>query len=61
MQEKSTELAAASTASAPEPVVWVRINVQVPEAEHQKLKIYAAKNKTTISDLLREFIKTLKD
>jgi hypothetical protein len=61
MQEKSTELAAAPNASAPESVVLVRINAQVTEAEHQKLKIYAAKNRTTISELLRTFIGTLKD
>ena len=61
MQEKSTELAAVPNAGAPEPVVLVRINVQVSEAEHQKLKIYAAKKRTTISELLRTFIGTLKD
>lgn len=62
MQEKSTEeLAAAPNTSAPEPAVLVRINAQVTEAEHQKLKIYAAKNRTTISELLRKFIGTLED
>ena len=39
--------------------VLVRINAQVTEAEHQKLKIYAAKSKTSISDLLRTYIATL--
>lgn len=43
-----------------EPVL-VRINAQVTESEHQKLKIHAAKNKTSISVLLREFIATLPD
>lgn len=43
-----------------EPVL-VRINAQVTETEHQKLKIHAAKNKTSISVLLREFIATLPD
>jgi hypothetical protein len=62
MQEKSTELAAVvPNAGAPEPVVMVRINVQVTEAEHLKLKIYAAKKRTTISELLRNFVATLKD
>ncbi|MDO8288012.1 MAG: hypothetical protein Q7T44_02220 [Parvibaculum sp.] len=41
--------------------VLVRINAQVTEAEHQKLKIHAAKNKTSISELLRAFIGTLPD
>lgn len=41
--------------------VLVRINAQVTEAEHQKLKIHAAKNKTSISELLRAFIATLPD
>nr|AWD72183.1 hypothetical protein pH1NP1_p005 [Polaromonas sp. H1N] len=61
MQEKPAELAVVPNTSAPEPVVWVRINAQVTQAEHQKLKIYAAKNRTTISELLRKFIGTLKD
>jgi dephospho-CoA kinase len=43
-----------------EPVL-VRINAQVTDAEHQKLKIHAAKNKTSISKLLRAFIATLPD
>ena len=61
MQKKSTELAAVPNANTPEPVVLVRINAQVTEAEHLKLKIYAAKNRTTISELLRKFIGTLED
>lgn len=43
-----------------EPVL-VRINAQVTDAEHQKLKIHAAKNKTSISELLRKFIANLPD
>ncbi len=39
----------------------VRVNAQVTEADHQKLKIHAAKNKTSISELLRAFIATLPD
>ncbi|MDH6186935.1 hypothetical protein [Polaromonas sp. CG_23.6] len=61
MQEKPAELAVVPTTGTQEPVVLVRINAQVTEAEHQKLKIYAAKNRTTISELLRKFIGTLKD
>lgn len=41
--------------------VLVRINAQVSETDHQKLKIHAAKNKTSISELLRAFISTLPD
>ena len=37
----------------------VRINAQVTEAEHQKLKIHAAKSKTSISELLRAYIANL--
>jgi len=61
MQEKPAELAVVPNTGTQEPVVLVRINAQVTEAEHQKLKIYAAKNRTTISELLRKFIGTLKD
>ena len=45
---------------ANEPVL-VRINAVVTDADHQKLKIHAAKNKTSISELLRAFIATLPD
>ena len=37
----------------------VRVNVQVTAKEHQELKIYAATHKTTISELMRNFIKEL--
>lgn len=67
MNKKTTGLAAGRPSAnkqkpsmADEPVL-VRINAQVSEAEHQKLKIHAAKNKTSISDLLRAFIATLPD
>ena len=39
--------------------VLVRINAQVTEAQHQKLKIHAAKNKTSVSELLRAYIDAL--
>ena len=48
-----------SLPAADRPRVLVRINAQVTEAEHQKLKIHAAKNKTSISELLRAFIATI--
>lgn len=67
MNKKTTGLAAGRPSAtkqkmsmADEPVL-VRINAQVFEAEHQKLKIHAAKNKTSISELLRAFIATLPD
>lgn len=43
---------------ADEPAM-VRINAQVTEEEHQKLKMYAVKNKKSISQLLRAYIATL--
>ena len=46
---------------ADDDAVLVRINVQVTEAQHQKLKIHAAKNKTSVSELLRAFIASLPD
>ena len=61
MPEKTTESAVVKKTSASEPVVWVRINAQVTDAEHQKLKVHAAQHRTTISELLRNFIATLKD
>ena len=39
----------------------VRVNAQVTVAEHRKIKIYAAQQQTTISVLLREYIKNLPD
>ncbi len=67
MATKKTGLAAGRPSAskqrismADEPVL-VRINAQVSEAEHQKLKMHAVKNKTSISELLRAFIATLPD
>lgn len=67
MNKKTTGLAAGrpsvnkqNLSMADQPVL-VRINAQVSEADHQKLKIHAAKNKTSISELLRAFIATLPD
>lgn len=39
----------------------VRVNAQVTETEHQKLKIHAAKQKVSITELLRKFIQSLPD
>lgn len=40
---------------------FIRVNALVTKAEHQKIKVYAAKNETTISDLFRKLIKSLPD
>lgn len=67
MNKKTTGLAAGRPSAIKRKVSMedepelVRINAQVTEAEHQKLKIHAAKNKTSISELLRAFIATLPD
>ena len=39
----------------------VRVNAQVTQAEHLKIKMHAVKNQTTISELIRAFIKTIPD
>ena len=39
----------------------VRVNVQVPLAEHKKLKVYCAQNGTSITDLVRSLIAGLPD
>lgn len=39
----------------------VRINVQVTPEEHQKLKIFCAVNKTTITEIVKKMIVTLPD
>ncbi|MHB1222314.1 MAG: plasmid partition protein ParG [Gammaproteobacteria bacterium] len=36
-----------------------RINAQVTSDEHQKLKMYCVKNKTSITDLVRKMIAAL--
>ena len=67
MNTKKTGLAAGrpsvtkQTLSMEDTPVLVRVNAQVSEAEHQKLKIHAARNKTSISELLRAYIATLPD
>jgi hypothetical protein len=47
------------TLSMADDAVLVRINAQVTEEEHLKLKLHAVKNKTSISELLRAYISTL--
>lgn len=37
----------------------IRISIRLKEDQHQKLKIYAAKNKTNIQKILIEFINKL--
>lgn len=67
MTNKTTGLAAGRPSASKQKIsmadepVMVRVNAQVTELEHQKLKIHAAKNKTSISELLRAFIATLPD
>lgn len=67
MTTKKTGLAAGRPSVAKQKIsmsdepVLVRINAQVTEAEHLKLKMHAVKNKTSISDLLRAFVATLPD
>lgn len=39
----------------------VRFNAQITEDEHTKLKLYAVKNKVSISSLLRGWIAALPD
>ena len=59
--KKTTGLAAGRPSASKQKIsmedepVLVRINAQVTDVEHQKLKIHAAKNKTSISELLRSF------
>ena len=67
MSSKTTGLAAGRPSASKQKISMadepsmVRVNAQVTESEHQKLKIHAAKHKTSISDLLRAFIATLPD
>lgn len=63
MMEKTTPPTAAQAADKPlkTPEDFVRVNALVTQAEHQKIKVYAAKNQTTISDLFRKLIKSLPD
>lgn len=39
----------------------MRVNAKVTPAEHLKLKMYAVRNQTTISEIVRELIKNLPD
>lgn len=39
----------------------MRVNVHVSEAEHLKLKMHAARSKTTIKELIRAYIASLPD
>jgi len=42
-------------------VVLVRINAQITEKQHQKIKIHATKNNKTVRELIGEFIDALPD
>ncbi len=48
--------AAALKAMAEEQRQKVRVNFELDETAHLKLKVYAAKNRRSISDVLRELI-----
>jgi hypothetical protein len=48
--------AAALKAIADDRGPMVRVNFELDEAEHLKLKIYAAKNRRSIAEILRELI-----
>jgi hypothetical protein len=50
-----------ATAPAKTPGDFIRVNALVTQAEHQKIKVYAAQNQTTISDIFRKLIKSLPD
>lgn len=39
----------------------VRVNFELTREEHTRLKVYAARSGRTISDVLREFVATLKE
>lgn len=63
MMEKTTPPQAAQAADKQlkTPNDFVRVNALVTQAEHQKIKVYAAQNQTTMSDLFRALIKSLPD
>jgi hypothetical protein len=46
---------------APGELSTARVNVHVSEAEHQKLKMHAARHKTSIKELIRAYIASLPD
>lgn len=52
MKQKTVNLKAVANDKGP----MVRMNFELGEAEHLKLKIFAAKNRRTIAEILRELI-----
>jgi hypothetical protein len=52
----SEQKAAALRAVSEDKPTMVRVNFELDEAEHLRLKIYAAKCRRTIADILRELI-----
>ncbi len=52
----SEQKAAALKSLSDMKAVMVRVNFELDEVEHLKLKIYAAKSRRSISDILRELI-----
>jgi hypothetical protein len=61
MATKATGRASAKPSPADESAKLMRVNFEVSAAEHMKLKLHATKQGRTISDVLREFVSTLKD
>ena len=53
--EKNKKAAARKTV-ADDKGPMVRVNFELNEAEHIKLKIYATKNRSSIAEILRNFI-----
>lgn len=49
------------SSAAVEPAKMVRVNFEVTPEEHRRLKIHAVTQGRTISDILREYIATLRD
>ena len=50
---------AATLASLADKAATVRVNFDLDRAEHTKLKIYAAKTGRSITDILRELVRSL--
>lgn len=62
MKNSTTAGVKAKEAESPSgEVATARVNVHVTEAEHQKLKMHAARNKTSIKELIRKYIASLPD
>ena len=69
MITKTNESGASASISSPDQqksmkdpeVVLVRINAQITEKQHQKIKIHATKNNKTVRQLIGEFIDGLPD